>query len=63
MSLDHSAIITETCRKLSADITIIVHSDDENLTRVIHELCSSAVKRAVGPLDPADPQFIDERPH
>lgn len=63
MSFEHSAVITETCRKLSADITIIVHSDDENLTRVIHELCSSAVKRAVGPLDSPDQEFGDDRSH
>lgn len=45
-----TSVIAETCQKYSADITIIVHSDDENLTRVLHEICSSAVKRAVGPL-------------
>lgn len=45
-----TSVITETCQNYCADITIIVHSDDENLTRVLHEICSSAVKRAVGPL-------------
>lgn len=61
MSFDCASVITETCRKLSADITIIVHSDDENLTRVIHELCSSAVKRAVGPLDSESLEQVEER--
>lgn len=51
MSGKHSAVLSETCCKFAASITVIVESDDHNLTKIIHEICSSAVKRAVRPLD------------
>lgn len=51
MDTPHSAVMVETCRKATADITLIVHSDDENLTRVIHQICRAAIGRALGPMD------------
>lgn len=51
MRRDYSTIIVETCHKMEADITIIVHSRDENLTRVLHEMCRAAVRKAISPLD------------
>lgn len=53
MSVNHSYVISETCCKDAASITVIVQSDDHNLKRIIHELCNSAIKRAVRPLDAA----------
>lgn len=51
MRRDYSTIIVETCQKMEADITIIVRSGDENLTRVLHQMCRAAVRKAIRPLD------------
>lgn len=51
MRRDYSTIIVETSQKMKADITIIVHSRDENMTHVLHEMCRDAVRKAIRPLD------------
>lgn len=51
MSIPYSMVLEETCHAAHANITIIVQGQDVNVTRVIHQLCSSAVRRAIGPLD------------
>lgn len=47
----HSAVIVQTFNGAEADITIIVHSPDERLTRALHEACSYAVRHAVRSFD------------
>ena len=51
MQIIHSTVILETHDHAKADITIIVRSDDDALSELVHEICRSAVKRAVDPLD------------
>ncbi len=51
MKILHSTVILETHDNAKADITIIVRSDDDALSELVHEICRSAVKRAVDPLD------------
>lgn len=49
--LGHSAVIVQTHQDTEAEITIIVHSRDENLTRTLHEVCAHAVRHAVRSFD------------
>jgi hypothetical protein len=51
MQLFHSTVILETQDGVKADITILVRSDDDRLSELVHEICRSAVKRAISPLD------------
>lgn len=51
MQIIHSTVILETHSHVEADITIIVRSDDDALSELVHEICRSAVKRALHPLD------------
>ncbi|MEL1263546.1 hypothetical protein [Pseudoxanthomonas putridarboris] len=50
-NVGHSAVIVQTHQDTEADITIIVHSHDEHLTRSLHEVCLQAVRHAVRSFD------------
>jgi hypothetical protein len=38
---------------VQADITIIVNCEDDRLSELVHQICRSAIKRAIRPLDSA----------
>lgn len=51
MVTENSIVIVETTDHQLADITLIVHSNDEAMAQRLHALCCEAVRKAVEQVD------------
>lgn len=54
LSQMRSAVIMETYRAAGVEITVIVHSENESVTKEVHEACRSAVERIMAPMEDAN---------
>ncbi|MBL8257870.1 hypothetical protein J2X02_001356 [Pseudoxanthomonas japonensis] len=47
MPTENTVVVIETTGHHMADITLIVHGDDEHSTHHIHQICLDAVRNAI----------------
>lgn len=62
MPNEKSVVVIETTGHQMADITLIVHGDDERSTHHIHRICLNALRGAIETIrsPESEPKTVDE---